>query len=150
MKQQGRWQSFTVVRGRTDLESIPANQSLLASGIYVEVSFQPGYMTNVMILTSTLSTFHSIPFQFNSIQLNLFLLRIVQQEIFTKYDVTYNSYRKYAVVLMNVQTQYRRHQVRSPAQEHSEILKIRMVLLKEKPPGSKLILGVPPPIFQIK
>ena len=29
--------------------------------IYVEVSFQLGYMTDVMILTSTLSTFHSFP-----------------------------------------------------------------------------------------
>ena len=27
----------------------------------MEVSFQPGYMTNVMILTSILSTFHSFP-----------------------------------------------------------------------------------------
>ena len=44
---------------------------------------------------------------FNSIQ--FILLCIVQQEIFTKYDVTYNSYRKYAVVVMNVQTQDRRH-----------------------------------------
>ena len=93
-----------------------------------------------------------IPFEtfqeFNSIQFNLFLLRIVQQQIFTKYDVTYNSYRKYAMVVMNVQTQDRRHKVRSPAQEHSEILKIQIVLLKEE--CSKLILGVPPPIFQIK
>ena len=29
--------------------------------IEVEASFQPGYMTNVMILTSTLSIFHSFP-----------------------------------------------------------------------------------------
>ena len=29
--------------------------------ITVEVSFQPGYKTNVMILTSTLSIFHSVP-----------------------------------------------------------------------------------------
>ena len=78
------------------------------------------------------------------------ILRIVQHEIFTNYDVTYNNYRKYAMVIMNVQTQDRRHKVRSPMQEHSEILKIQIVLLKEELPGSKLILGVPPPIFQIK
>ena len=56
--------------------------------------------------------------KFESSQVNLFLLRIVQQEIFANYDITYNSYRKYAVVVMNVQTQDRRHKVRSPAQEH--------------------------------
>ena len=38
-------------------------------------------------------------------------LRIVQHEIFTNYDATYNNYRKYAMVVMNVQTQDRRHKV---------------------------------------
>ena len=41
----------------------------------------------------------------------IFFLRIVQHEIFTNYDVTYNNYRKYAMVVMNVQTQDRRHKV---------------------------------------
>ena len=87
--------------------------------------------------------------QVKSSQVNLFLRR-VQHEIFTNYDVTYNNYRKYAMVVMNVQIQDRRHKVRSTLQEHSEILKIQIVLLKEELPGSKLILGVNPPIFQIK
>ena len=38
-------------------------------------------------------------------------LRIVQHEIFTNYDVTYNNYRKYAMLVMNIQTQDRRHKV---------------------------------------
>ena len=46
-----------------------------------------------------------------SSQVNLFFLRIVQHEIFTNYDVTYNNYRKYAMVVMDVQTQDRKHKV---------------------------------------
>ena len=50
-----------------------------------------------------------LAFQVKSSQ--FIFLRIVQHEIFTNYDVTYNNYRKYAMVVMNVQTQDRRHKV---------------------------------------
>ena len=50
-----------LMRKKSIITGISHQKKSIITGIYVEVSFQLGYMTNVMILASTLSTFHSFP-----------------------------------------------------------------------------------------
>ena len=89
------------------IKQIFNHSSLFTEFVFMILALEMDLKEKKHHCTTIMSTsLEEVQLQFNSIY---FLLRIVQQEIFTKYDVTYSIYRKYAMVVMNVQTQDRRH-----------------------------------------